>query len=224
MLMHGSEGGASESRVELIDYVHPHYWRSSSFSTPIYVNSPMEVTGEDLEKPYELQWSPDDHLKWLALALHFAKKAPRKPTNYCVGAVLMSPSREHPVLSTGYSLELPGNTHAEQCCLEKFASSKGIPVEELPSVLPNDSVIYTTMEPCVKRLSGNKPCVQRIIEAQNIKKVIVGIKEPEKFVSGNNALKILEKAGIVYLHVSGLEREILGVATAGHEKEQGAAQ
>jgi pyrimidine deaminase RibD-like protein len=76
------------------------------------------------------------------------------------------------------------------------------------------------MEPCVKRLSGNKPCVERVIEAKKIKTVIVGVMEPEKFVSGNNARQILEQAGVKYSHVPDLEKEILEVATAGHDEEE----
>jgi pyrimidine deaminase RibD-like protein len=180
----------------------------------------MDAPENELDSPDRLQWDPDDHLKWLTLALHLAKKSPPKPTNYCVGAVLISPSRKYPVLSTGYTLELPGNTHAEQCCFEKFANSNGCDTEELHTGLPSDSVLYTTMEPCVKRLSGNKPCVQRILEAKSIKKVFVGVTEPEKFVSENNARKILEGSGIAYEQIPGMEKEILEAATAGHEKGQ----
>lgn len=180
----------------------------------------MDLTDEEVDNPYSIQWSPNDHIQWLNLALHFARKSPPKPTNFCVGAVLISPSREYPVLSTGFTLELPGNTHAEQCCLEKFASSKGVPLADVHSVLPDDCALYTTMEPCVKRLSGNKPCVERIIEAKKIKRVIVGVMEPERFVSENNARKILEQAGIKYGYVPDLGKEVLEVATAGHEKAE----
>ena len=179
----------------------------------------MEASKNDLNHPDALQWDPSDHSKWLALALHLAKKSPPRPNNYCVGAVLISPSHEYPVLSTGYTLELPGNTHAEQCCFEKLAESKGCAIEELHTILPSDSVLYTTMEPCVKRLSGNKPCAQRILEARNIKKVYVGVTEPEKFVSENNVRKILEDSGIIYEQIPGMEHEILEVATAGHERQ-----
>jgi len=84
-----------------------------------------------------------------------------------------------------------------------------------------DTVLYTTMEPCSKRLSDNKPCVDRIVEAKKIRKVYVGVSEPEKFVEENNGRRVLETAGIQYEYVPGLEREILEVATAGHEKTGG---
>ena len=163
-----------------------------------------------------------DHLAYLRLALNLAKKSPPKPTNFRVGALLVSQSLETPVLSTGYTLELPGNTHAEQCCLSKFMDSRGVhTLEELQEKLPIDTVLYTTMEPCTKRLSGNKPCVDRIIEAKRIRKVYVGVSEPEKFVEENNGRRVLETAGIQYEHIPGLEQEILKVATAGHEKTGG---
>ena len=163
-----------------------------------------------------------NHLAYLRLALNLAKKSPPKPTNFRVGALLVSQSLETPLLSTGYTLELPGNTHAEQCCLSKFMDSRGIQtLEELQEKLPIDTVLYTTMEPCIKRLSGNKPCVDRIIEAKRIRKVYVGVLEPEKFVEENNGRRVLETAGIQYEHIPGLENEILEVATAGHEKTGG---
>jgi pyrimidine deaminase RibD-like protein len=79
-------------------------------------------------------------------------------------------------------------------------------------------VLYTTVEPCFKRLSGNIPCVKRILRLGNaIKTVYVGVKEPEKFVGENTGRKQLEEAGIRVFLVEGMEKEILEVATAGHK-------
>ena len=76
------------------------------------------------------------------------------------------------------------------------------------------------MEPCFKRLSGNLPCVQRILAlrkaGKGITTVYVGVKEPEKFVGENTGRKQLEDAGINVILVDGLEDEIIEVATAGH--------
>lgn len=75
------------------------------------------------------------------------------------------------------------------------------------------------MEPCSFRLSGNLPCVERVLRlAGSIKKVYVGVQEPKKFVSDNTGEKSLADSGIEVMHVSGLEKDILDVATAGHEK------
>lgn len=157
------------------------------------------------------------HLERMRLALSEAQKCTPTPTAFCVGAVLVDPLGT--IMSTGYSRELPGNTHAEQCCLEKI----------LPSTPPDGSLLYTTMEPCSTRLSGNKVCVDRIIEAGRggdgdggggIKKVFVGVKEPATFVERNIGEDRLVEAGIEYIHVPGLEAEILQCAMRGHDKRE----
>jgi len=161
---------------------------------------------------------PSNPTEWMRYALSLAKQSPPKPSNYRVGAVLLEEA-SHEILATGYTLELPSNTHAEQCCLIKLAEKHAVPEESLKDVLPRRLVLYTTVEPCSKRLSGNKPCVERILcLADSIKTVYVGVLEPDKFVADNNGRQILEAAGISVVHVGGLEEEILEVATAGHGK------
>lgn len=152
--------------------------------------------------------SAPEHLENMRLALLEARKCVATPTAYCVGAVLTISSGA--ILSTGYSRELPGNTHAEQCCLEKL-SAHGIEV-------PEGAVLYTTMEPCSERLSGNLPCVDRIIAlGGKIRTVYVGVKEPERFVKVNVGLQKLREAGVEYICVKGLEEEILREAVRGHD-------
>ena len=145
-------------------------------------------------------------------ALALAERAPPKPTNFCVGAVLVDETA-NAIVSTGYTMELPGNTHAEQCCLAKTENS-GLPKT-------GKLVLYTTMEPCNKRASGNLPCTETILQNGEIKVVYVGVKEPEKFVGENVGRAKLEAAGIEYVHVPGLEGKILQIATAGHDKDNG---
>ncbi|MCJ1397845.1 hypothetical protein MMC11_001041 [Xylographa trunciseda] len=165
--------------------------------------------------------SPGDYMR---LALSLAKQSPPKPTNFCVGAILVDEA-ENKILSTGYTLELPGNTHAEQCCLHKFAAEHGKSEEDVADILPKRTAIYTTMEPCWERLSGNLPCIDRILSTRNganggIKTVYHGVSEPETFVGQNNGRARLEAAGIQCVHVSGFEHEILKVATAGHVRKK----
>ncbi|ORY06426.1 hypothetical protein K493DRAFT_310561 [Basidiobolus meristosporus CBS 931.73] len=116
-------------------------------------------------------------------------------TAYCVGAVLV---KNGVVLSEGYSRELPGNTHAEECCLLKLS--------DLGEA--HGAVMYTTMEPCSLRLSGNKPCCERLIEAK-IKRVVLGVLEPPKFVEDCTGAMQLEKNGIEVYHLKGFEEECL---------------
>ncbi len=158
-----------------------------------------------------------DHKSYMGYALSRAELSPPKPTNFRVGACIVDADKNN-VLATGYTLELEGNTHAEQCCLLKLAKKHGVSEDQLGGELPSNTVLYTTMEPCNKRLSGNAPCTERILRLGGaIKTVYVGVKEPEKFVGENEGRTRLEEAGITVLHVCGLEAKILEVATAGHE-------
>ena len=175
-----------------------------------------------------------DHYHYLRFALQEARKSPPKPTNFCVGAVLVSPS-DGKILSTGYTLELPGNTHAEQCALTKFIhastsvqdnQSKTSEGELLNELLSPEmgAVLYTTMEPCSVRLSGNESCVTRIIASRSpdpkrgIRKVVFGAKEPEDFVKESKSCAMLDEAGVAweYARDPKFEMEILQVAKAGH--------
>jgi len=160
------------------------------------------------------------HEQYMRLALSLAEKSPPKPTNYRVGAVLVD-QRMNKILATGYTLELAGNTHAEQCCLQTFALANSITEDAVADALPIGTVLYTTVEPCGRRLSGNLPCVERILATAKgknggISKVYVGVREPEKFVGQNASKAKFEEAGIEYIIISGLEEQILRVATAGH--------
>jgi pyrimidine deaminase RibD-like protein len=166
---------------------------------------------------------PDNHMQYMLLALDQAQESPPKPSNFRVGALLVD-ADTGAILSRGYTLECEGNTHAEQCCLLKYAQAHDLPEDRVGEALPPNTVIYTTMEPCNLRLSGNLPCVDRIIRTtslngdRTIKKVYIGVKEPEKFVGENEGRKKLEGYGINVIHVQGLEERILHVATAGHEQ------
>lgn len=163
--------------------------------------------------------SPIDHAGYMRQALDLARKSPPKPTNYRVGALLVD-AIANKVLASGYTLECEGNTHAEQSCFIKLAGAHKVSEDALADVLPEGTVLYTTVEPCFKRLSGNLPCVERIIRMRNaIKTVYVGVEEPQKFVGQNTGRKQLEDAGIEVILVEGMEDEILEVATAGHVKD-----
>jgi pyrimidine deaminase RibD-like protein len=169
-----------------------------------------------------------DHKGYMEYALEQARQSPPAPTKFCVGAVLVDADTNE-ILSTGWSLELPddnpadpGKTHAEQCCFIKVARKHNLPEERLCEVLPTNTILYTTMEPCNKRLSGNKPCVDRILRLKDcIKIVYIGIKEPETFIDQSVLVvgrKRLQDAGVQVTFVEGMEDRIMEVATAGHVK------
>lgn len=149
-------------------------------------------------------------------ALDLARQSEPKPTNYRVGAILVKLDDDS-ISAKGFTLELPGNTHAEECCLIKLAERHSVGEEDLSHVMTEPHALYTTVEPCSKRLSGKLPCVERVLRQKAwLKRVYVGVTEPDTFVSQNQGRKLLEDAGIEVIHVSGMEEEILSVATAGH--------
>lgn len=89
--------------------------------------------------------------------------------------------------------------------------------EGLSDVISTPHALYTTMEPCFKRLSGKLPCVERVLRQKSwIAEVYVGVHEPETFVGKNPGREMLEKAGIKVYSVPGFEKEVLEVATSGH--------
>lgn len=101
-------------------------------------------------------------------ALQITRRSPPAQDKFCVGACLVDESNGT-ILSNGYSTELPGNrpddpgrTHAGQCCLTKVADQQGVDEARRGSVLPFSTVLYTTMDPCNSRLTGNRPCVYRL--------------------------------------------------------------
>lgn len=160
--------------------------------------------------------TPGDHKSAMQRALDLAKKSPPQPTNFRVGAILVN-LEDNTITAEGYTLELPGNTHAEECCLLKLAERHNTTEEALAELIEVPHALYTTVEPCFKRLSGKLPCVERVLRQRSwIRRVYVGIQEPETFVGENTGRKTLENMGLEVVHVTGLEEEITSTATAGH--------
>jgi len=118
--------------------------------------------------------------EFMLLAIEEGKKCSSVNTAYNVGAVLVSNGR---ILAKGFSRELPGNTHAEECALIKI---QNVEYPENHLELTSDCDLYTTMEPCSMRLSGKVPCCQ-LVNMARIKRVIIGVREPPKFVNCQGA-------------------------------------
>ena len=149
--------------------------------------------------------SPDpEHVALMRRAIDLARLSTADTsTRYRVGAVIAS-SETGDVLSTGYTGQLPGNTHAEECALALFAGS--------PTVSGNLD-LYTSMQPCTLRNSGLKTCTERIVESGIIGRIFVGVGEPKDFVE-NSGYGALERARIeiVIVEAPGLADEALNVA------------
>lgn len=189
------------------------------------------MASPDTQSPAHPHIPPGDHQSFIAYAVQQARLSPPGPDKFCVGAVLANGSTGE-VLSTGYSMELPsnlpddpGNTHAEQCCFIKLALLHALPAaraeEHIRSLLPAHTVLYTTMEPCNARLSGNRTCCDRIVALkERLRTVYVGMREPGTFVRENDGRGRLEGEGVGFEMVEGMDGICCEVAMSGHAKEE----
>lgn len=116
--------------------------------------------------------------KYMKLALELAKKGEgRVNPNPLVGAVIV---KDNKIIGEGYH-EYYGGPHAE---INAFSSVK----ENVEG-----STMYVTLEPCC-HYGKTPPCVNAIIK-NNIKKVIVGMLDPNPRVAGKG-VEILREHGI----------------------------
>ncbi|WP_299977140.1 bifunctional diaminohydroxyphosphoribosylaminopyrimidine deaminase/5-amino-6-(5-phosphoribosylamino)uracil reductase RibD [Desulfobacula sp.] len=119
-----------------------------------------------------------DH-EYMHQAISLARKAKGFTSpNPCVGAVIVKDGK---VVGKGFH-RAAGLAHAEVEAIDD-AGSKA-----------KDATLYVTLEPC-NHFGKTPPCTQKIIKAK-IKKVVVGCKDPNPFVSGG---------GIQYLKDNGVE-------------------
>lgn len=117
-------------------------------------------------------------------AVELSKKCPYSRGAFSVGAIIVDEKLN--IISTGFSRETSDHVHAEEVAINK-AIRNGVNLE--------GTTIYTTMEPCGLRLSGNLCCAQRIIDS-GIKNVVYGINEPHTFVKNTTGIEKLNHAGI----------------------------
>lgn len=130
---------------------------------------------------------------------------------YCVGAIIIDPKTSQ-ILSRGYSREIEGNTHAEQCALMKIIKSNN----DSEKNVQKGVYLYCTMEPCSHRNSGNVSCLDRIIQwnaAEKIKieRIVIGVVEPKLFVEDCVGVRMLEKEGICVVRIPLFSKYCLNV-------------
>ena len=165
--------------------------------------------------------------KFLEAAIAEAEKCTPVPTAFCVGCVLVVPTPGNPdkqvILATGYSRELPGNTHAEANAIEKARNLSKTQLVDLLGVQNPPSIddllttadVYTTMEPCSIRTSGLSPCANLLIDT-HVKRCMIGTGEPLDFVQCEGAQKLTD-SGIEVIYIEGYAERCLQVARKGRE-------
>lgn len=133
------------------------------------------------------------HVNNMIKACRLAWMSSPVSTAYCVGCVLVRPSNPSEIVETGYSRELPGNTHAEECAIRKLLARE----RESDRARSEERLdMYATMEPCSARLSGNQPCVKTIIDSKRVGRVFVGVLEPATLIKRCEGIDLLMKSGI----------------------------
>ena len=128
------------------------------------------------------------HEIFLKRAIDLARKGKylTKP-NPMVGCVIV---KDNEVIAEGYHMKY-GSNHAEINALEDLYKNNNISEAEL-----RELTLYCTLEPCCHH-GKTGPCTDAIIKS-GIKKVVIGIKDPNPKVSGSG-IKQLEDNGIEVL-------------------------
>lgn len=130
--------------------------------------------------------------KYMKLCLELAKKATGYVSpNPLVGAVIV---KDGEPISTGYHKHY-GGPHAE---VDAINNAK----EDLAG-----STLYVNLEPC-SHYGEQPPCVDKIIESK-IKRVVVGVKDPNPLVAGKGIQKLIDNG--IEVRVGVLEDECLEI-------------
>lgn len=91
-----------------------------------------------------------------------------------VGAVVIKGDE---IVCTAYRGELSAGVHAEYTALVKKCKDKDL----------TGATLITTLEPCTSRRHDKKPCALHVIE-KGIKKVIIGMLDPNREIRGKGVL------------------------------------
>ena len=120
----------------------------------------------------------ETHIKYMKLALREARKGlGRTSPNPAVGAVIVG---EGKVIASGYH-HRAGTPHAEVDAFGKIEN-------RAPG-----GTLYVTLEPC-NHFGKTPPCTELILKS-GVKKVVVGMKDPNPLVTGGGC-EYLEKKGL----------------------------
>ncbi|KAJ2129504.1 hypothetical protein IW136_005822, partial [Coemansia sp. RSA 678] len=105
-------------------------WPMSGPTSPVLANYRV-ISHDDGSEEVEA------HIEFMELAIQQAQLARPTQSAFNVGSLLVNGRQ---IIATGFSRELPGNTHAAQCAIAKSKSTH-------QAHMVQGSVLYSTMEP-----------------------------------------------------------------------------
>ncbi len=120
-----------------------------------------------------------DHTDFMKLAITMAANCkPKDPTTPRVGAVIVVDGAVVALASRGE------NDHAEKIAMD-VAIERGADLKK--------AIVYTTLEPCVASVRRKKldSCADRLV-ASHVRKVVVGMHDPNISVCGKGFLRLQE--------------------------------
>lgn len=128
---------------------------------------------------------------WLAEAIELSKRCTPTDSAFCVGAILISASGQ--VIARGYSRQSDRKDHAEEAALAEAAACRAD---------VRGATLYTSLEPCLRRVSRPVPCAELILRS-GIRRLVYAWREPPIFQPGGGAAW-LEGHGIEVIHLPDL--------------------
>jgi len=138
-------------------------------------------------------------LRWLREAIELSWLSPPSDTAFSVGAVLVLGGR---AIATGFSRERDPHDHAEEVALAKAAENAGNTGNGGNAGIGGglaEATMYSSLEPCRRRLSRPRSCSE-LIAAAGIRRVVLAWLEPPLFVPGGGA-RWLREQGVTVVEV-----------------------
>lgn len=112
----------------------------------------------------------------LAQAVDLAARCPPSDTAFSVGALVVGP--DGVVLAQGWSRRHDPVEHAEEAALA-----------DLGGIVPPGSTVYSSLEPCGRRLSRPRTCAALVLDA-GVARVVFAWREPPLFVEVDGAAQL----------------------------------